>query len=244
MSDVVLEVSHVTKRFGGLVAVDDVSFTVKRAGVLGLIGPNGSGKTTMMNLITGAHQVTSGDIYFDDRLISELPSRKIFLRGVSRTFQLVKPLAGLTPAESVMAGIVFSRQPLWGREAVKAAERMLARVGLEGRGGAPLSSLTYIDQKRVELARALISDPTLLLLDEWLSGLNATELLEGIELIRSIAAEGTTIVLVEHLMDAVRELCQTSVVMNVGKVIAAGETAAVLSHPEVINAYLGDTNDA
>jgi len=209
-----------------------------------LIGPNGSGKTTMMNLITGAHQVTSGDIYFDDRLISELPSRKIFLRGVSRTFQLVKPLAGLTPAESVMAGIVFSRKPLWGWEAIKAAERMLARVGLEGRGGAPLSSLTYIDQKRVELARALISDPTLLLLDEWLSGLNATELLEGIELIRSIAAEGTTIVLVEHLMDAVRELCQTSVVMNVGKVIAAGDTAAVLSHPEVINAYLGDTNDA
>jgi branched-chain amino acid transport system ATP-binding protein len=244
MSDSVLEVSHVTKRFGGLVAVDDVTFTVKKAGILGLIGPNGSGKTTMMNLITGVHKVTSGDIYFEDRLISELPSRTIFLRGISRTFQLVKPLAGLTPAESVMAGIVFSRKPLWGREAVKAAERMLARVGLEGRGSAPLSSLTYIDQKRVELARALISDPTLLLLDEWLSGLNSTELLEGIDLIRSIAAEGKTIVLVEHLMDAVRELCKASVVMNVGKIIAAGETATVLRNPEVIKAYLGDAIDA
>jgi branched-chain amino acid transport system ATP-binding protein len=244
MSDSVLEVSHVTKRFGGLVAVDDVTFTVKKAGILGLIGPNGSGKTTMMNLITGVHKVTSGDIYFEDRLISELPSRTIFFRGISRTFQLVKPLAGLTPAESVMAGIVFSRKPLWGREAVKAAERMLARVGLEGRGSAPLSSLTYIDQKRVELARALISDPTLLLLDEWLSGLNSTELLEGIDLIRSIAAEGKTIVLVEHLMDAVRELCKTSVVMNVGKIIAAGETATVLRNPEVIKAYLGDAIDA
>jgi branched-chain amino acid transport system ATP-binding protein len=243
MSNVLLEVSGVTKRFGGLVAVDGVSFSVHTSQILGLIGPNGSGKTTMMNLITGAHRVTSGDIYFEERLISDLPSRTIFLRGVSRTFQLVRPLAGLTPAESVMSGIVFSRKPLWGREATKAAERMLVRVGLEGRGNAPLSSLTYIDQKRVELARALISDPTLLLLDEWLSGLNATELLEGIELIRSIANEGKTIVLVEHLMDAVRELCNACVVMNVGKVIAVGSTEKVLSDPQVINAYLGDAND-
>ena len=120
---------------------------------------------------------------------------------------------------------------------------MLTRVGLAGRGDEPLSSLTYIDQKRVELARALISDPQLLLLDEWLAGLNATELLEGIDLIKSISAEGTTIVLVEHLMDAIRSLCQTCVVMNVGKVIASGETDSVLSIPEVIDAYLGDASD-
>ena len=244
MTKCVLEVNKVSKRFGGLVAVDDVSFKVNEHQVLGLIGPNGSGKTTVMNLISGALNPSAGDIYFQDRLISGLPPRTIFLRGVSRTFQLVRPLAGLSPIESVMAGIVFSQKALWGREARKAAEKMLTRVGLEGRGEQPLDALTYIDQKRVELARALVSDPELLLLDEWLSGLTASELREGIELIRSIGAEGTTIVLVEHIMEAIRSLCDTSVVMNAGKVIADGPTQTVLNIPEVIDAYLGDASHA
>ena len=244
MTRCVLEVTNVTKRFGGLVAVDNVSFRVNEHQILGLIGPNGSGKTTMMNLVSGALTPTAGDIYFKDRLISGLPPRTIFLRGVSRTFQLVRPLAGLSPIESVMAGIVFSHKALWGREAVKAAEKMLARVGLQGRGDQPLDALTYIDQKRVELARALISEPDLLLLDEWLSGLTASELREGIELIRSIGLEGTTIILVEHIMEAIRALCDTCVVMNAGKVIADGDTQTVLNIPEVIDAYLGDTSHA
>ena len=244
MTRCVLEVTNVTKRFGGLVAVDNVSFRVNEHQILGLIGPNGSGKTTMMNLVSGALTPTAGDIYFKDRLISGLPPRTIFLRGVSRTFQLVRPLAGLSPIESVMAGIVFSHKALWGREAVKAAEKMLARVGLQGRGDQPLDALTYIDQKRVELARALISEPDLLLLDEWLSGLTASELREGIELIRSIGLEGTTIILVEHIMEAIRALCDTCVVMNAGKVIADGDTRTVLNIPEVIDAYLGDTSHA
>lgn len=244
MTRCVLEVTNITKRFGGLVAVDNVSFRVNEHQILGLIGPNGSGKTTMMNLVSGALTPTAGDIYFKDRLISGLPPRTIFLRGVSRTFQLVRPLAGLSPIESVMAGIVFSHKALWGREAVKAAEKMLSRVGLQGRGDQPLDALTYIDQKRVELARALISEPDLLLLDEWLSGLTASELREGIELIRSIGLEGTTIILVEHIMEAIRALCDTCVVMNAGKVIADGDTQTVLNIPEVIDAYLGDTSHA
>lgn len=244
MTKCVLEVNNVSKRFGGLVAVDNVSFKVNQHQILGLIGPNGSGKTTMMNLVSGADSPSAGDIYFQDRLISGLPARTIFLRGVSRTFQLVRPLAGLSPIESVMAGIVFSHKALWGREAAKAAEKMLERVGLQGRGDQPLGALTYIDQKRVELARALISEPDLLLLDEWLSGLTASELRDGIELIRSIGLEGTTIILVEHIMEAIRSLCDTCVVMNAGKVIADGATQTVLNIPEVIDAYLGDTSHA
>ncbi|MGA1575771.1 MAG: ABC transporter ATP-binding protein [Burkholderiaceae bacterium] len=237
-----LEVSHVTKRFGGLQAVNGVSFGVDPNQVVGLIGPNGSGKTTMMNMISGALRVTSGDIFFQDRLISNRPPRTIFMRGVSRTFQLVRPLAGLTPLESVMAGVVFSRLGLWGREAVKAAERALARVGMGGRETQPMAALTYIDQKRVELARAMVSQPTLLLLDEWLAGLNPTELGEGIELVRSIQQDGTTIILVEHLMDAIRSLCDTCVVMNAGQLIAQGAPDQALQHPEVIAAYLGDSD--
>jgi len=164
------------------------------------------------------------------------------MRGVSRTFQLVRPLAGLTPLESVMAGVVFSRLGLWGREAVKAAERALARVGMGGRETQPMAALTYIDQKRVELARAMVSQPTLLLLDEWLAGLNPTELGEGIELVRSIQQDGTTIILVEHLMDAIRSLCDTCVVMNAGQLIAQGAPDQALQHPEVIAAYLGDSD--
>jgi len=237
---IVLDVQSVSKHFDGLRAVDQLSFSVREHEVLGLIGPNGSGKTTMMNLISGAFKPTHGDIYLDDRLISGRPARDIARLGVARTFQLVRVLPSLTVMENVMAGAVFGHKRLWGREAHKYAERQLERVGLAHAATLPVSALTYIDEKRVELARALASDPEILLLDEWLAGLNPTELQTGIALIRSLRDDGRTVVLVEHVMDAIRSLCDRCVVMNSGVKIAEGTPEEALSDREVVRAYLGD----
>ena len=236
----VLDVQAVSKHFDGLLAVDGLSFSVREHEVLGLIGPNGSGKTTMMNLISGALRPSSGDIYLHDRLISGRAARDIARAGVARTFQLVRVLPSLSVLENVMAGAVFGHQRLWGRGARKYAERQLERVGLSAALEQPVSALTYIDEKRVELARALASDPQILLLDEWLAGLNPTELQTGIALIRSLRDDGRTVVLVEHVMDAIRSLCDRCVVMNGGVKIAEGTPDEALSDKEVIRAYLGD----
>ena len=236
----VLDVQGVSKRFGGLLAVDDLSFAVRENEVLGLIGPNGSGKTTVMNLISGLLKPTDGDIFLGDRMISDRPARVIACAGVARTFQLVRILPSLTVLENVIAGAVFGHKRLWGRAVRKFALRQLERVGMGHAVDAPTASLTYIDEKRVELARALASDPRILLLDEWLAGLNPTELQIGIELIRSLREEGRTIVLVEHVMDAIRSLCDRCVVMNSGVKIAEGTPEQTLADREVIRAYLGD----
>ncbi len=236
----VLSVRGATKRFGGLVAVNGMDFDVEEHAVLGLIGPNGSGKTTMMNLISGALRLSSGHISLQGARISGLPPQEINRRGVARTFQLVRLLPSMTVLENVIAGAVFGHRRLWGTEAESHAHRMLDRVGLEAMAYAPISSLTYIDQKRLELARVLACDPTILLLDEWLAGLNPTELETGITLIRDLRADGRTIILVEHVMDAIRSLCDRCVVMNSGQKIAEGAPSDVLSDREVIRAYLGD----
>jgi branched-chain amino acid transport system ATP-binding protein len=236
---IILEVHQVSKHFGGLKAVDQVSFTVREHEVMGIIGPNGSGKTTMMNLISGALPPTSGDISLDEHLISGRPAREIARAGVGRTFQLVRVLPGLSVLENVMAGAVFGHKRLWGRELQRHAERQLDRVGLGHAKGLPTSALTYIDEKRVELARALAGDPKVLLLDEWLAGLNPTELQTGIALIRSLRDDGRTVILVEHVMDAIRSLCDRCIVMSSGAKIAEGTPEQALSDPGVITAYLG-----
>jgi branched-chain amino acid transport system ATP-binding protein len=236
----VLDVQDVSKRFGGLLAVDDLSFAVRENEVLGLIGPNGSGKTTVMNLISGLLKPTDGEIYLGDRVISNRPARAIARAGVARTFQLVRMLPSLTVIENVMAGAVFGHKRLWGRALGKFALRQLERVGMGHAVNAPTASLTYIDEKRVELARALASDPRILLLDEWLAGLNPTELQIGIDLIRSLREEGRTIIHVEHVMDAIRSLCDRCVVMNSGAKIAEGTPEDTLADKEVVRAYLGD----
>lgn len=236
----VLSVNGVTKRFGGLVAVDNMEFNVGEHEMVGIIGPNGSGKTTMMNMISGTFKPTSGSISMMGSRISDLPAQEITRRGVGRTFQLVRLLPSLSVLENVIAGAVFGHRKRWGHEAEDHAHRMLERVGMDAMSYAPISSLTYIDQKRVELARVLAGDPEILLLDEWLAGLNPTELETGIELIHDLRKEGRTVILVEHVMDAIRSLCDRCVVMSSGAKIAEGTPDVVLSDPEVIRAYLGD----
>jgi branched-chain amino acid transport system permease protein len=234
-----LSVDGLRKRFGGLLAVDDLSFTVEPGEVLGLIGPNGSGKTTVLNLISGALAPDAGQIRFKDRELAGAAPFRIARLGVARTFQLVRVLPGMSVAENVLAALAHRAHPLWGGEAERAAQALLRRVGLGAMGAMAAEQLTYIDQKRLELARALALDPELLLLDEWLAGLNPTELGEGIALIRSLQDSGITIILVEHVMDAIRSLCGRCIVMNAGRKIADGPPDAVLADREVVQAYLG-----
>lgn len=235
-----LEIDNLTKSFGGLTAVNGLKFNVKEREVVGIIGPNGSGKTTVLNLISGAFRPTSGQVYLAGQQISGKSAHQIARTGITRTFQLVRVLPGLSVADNVMAGAVFGYRKRWKQEARSHAENLIKRVGLEDKRNLPVSSLTYIDQKRVELARALAGDPQLLLLDEWLAGLNPSELQTGIALIQSLSEEGRTIILVEHVMDAIRTLCHRCIVMNSGSLLAEGKPEAVLSDPSVISAYLGE----
>jgi branched-chain amino acid transport system ATP-binding protein len=239
-----LSVHGARKAFGGLVAVNDVSFDVREGELLGLIGPNGSGKTTMLNLISGALKPDAGEIKLAGERISGLAAHHIARRGVARTFQLVRMLPAMDAEHNVIAGAVFGHCRVWGAEAHKLASELLALVGLRGREHVPVAAMTYIDQKRVELARALAADPRVLLLDEWLAGLNPSELVIGIQLIEKLSRQGRTIIMVEHVMDAIRSLCGRCVVMNSGRMIREGAVDDVLSDPEVVQAYLGDDDDA
>ncbi|MDF1779077.1 MAG: ABC transporter ATP-binding protein [Rhizobiaceae bacterium] len=240
MSAAILSLDHATKAFGGLIAVNDLSFSLQDGELLGLIGPNGSGKTTVLNLISGALKPTSGSISLGGTEIAGQPAHKIARLGIARTFQLVRILPSLTAEQNVVAGGVFGHVRSWGVEAHDRARLLLERVGLSGRGDSPTSSMTYIDQKRLELARALAANPKVLLLDEWLAGLNPSELKIGIDLIRELRNDGISIIMVEHVMDAIRSLCDRCVVMSSGLKIADGDVHGVLADPEVIRAYLGD----
>ncbi|MBD9527349.1 ABC transporter ATP-binding protein [Paracoccus sp. PAR01] len=235
-----LHVSGLTRRFGGLVAVNDLSFSVAQGEIVGLLGPNGSGKTTVLNMISGHLPPSDGQIALADTRLSGLGPHKIARQGVARTFQLVRALPSLSVTENVIVALAFGRKRLWGEAARLEALKRLEQVGLAHRAGQQAGDLTYIDQKRMELARALAADPQLLLLDEWLAGLNPTELQTGIELIRGLKSSGITILMVEHVMEAIRALCGRCVIMNAGIKIADAPTAEALSDPAVVTAYLGE----
>jgi len=237
---VILDVRGMRKAFGGLVAVNDVSFRVGQGEVVGLIGPNGSGKTTLINLISGVLKPDAGVVMLTGENVSAAPAHSLAAAGIARTFQLVRVIEDMTAQENVMSGLICRDDVSWGDEARKEASSLLARVGLEGKGDIPASDLTYGDQKRIELARALALRPRILLLDEWLAGLNASELQEGIALIQSLADGDIAIIMVEHVMAAIHSLCKHCVVMNSGALIADGPTPEVMADHHVIAAYLGD----
>ena len=236
-----LEITGLTRHFGGLAALDGVSFSVGRGEVVGLIGPNGSGKTTCLNVISGRLAPMAGSVRFEGRPLTGHTPESVCRAGIAGTFQLARIPDALDARDNVAVAAMYGRRRLDVDAARAEAERLLDRVGFEGRLEAHGDALPYFDHKRIELARALACAPELLLLDEWLAGLNPTELEAGIHLVRSLNEEGLTIVMVEHVMHAIRSLCGHIVVLNAGRVIARGTPEDALSDPNVMRVYLGET---
>ncbi len=235
-----LEVHEVTKRFGGLLALHHVSCTIEQGQITGLIGPNGAGKTTLFNLIAGEYSPDAGCILFQGEPIHHLSSNAICKRGIARTFQMVRPFLRLTTLSNVIVAAVFGRaESLALRPAEAMARRWLEFMGLVEKAGVPASRLTLAERKRLEIARALATEPRLLLLDEAIAGLNPTEVGQIMDRIREIRQIGVTIVMIEHVMKAVLGLSDTIIVLNHGQKIAEGTPQEVASDPEVVRAYLG-----
>ena len=232
-----LSIENATRRFAGLVAVDGVSFRLARGEILSMIGPNGAGKTTMFNLITGQLAPTAGTILFRGERIEKLPPHVRARRGMGRTFQIAKPLVGLTTRENVMVG-AFLRHRRHGH-AFDRADAVLDEVGLGRRAEVPAGELTLSERRRLEIARALALSPELVLLDEVMAGLNATEVTDVIELVRRLNARGITFLVIEHNLKVVRALSGRVIVLDYGAKLAEGTASEVLSDPRVVKAYLG-----
>lgn len=235
--EMLLEVEGLSKRFGGVQAVLDLSFQVREGEILGMIGPNGSGKTTTFNLITGFYGPDQGHVRFAGRDITGLPPYEVCTRGICRTFQIAKPFRELTVLRNVLTATLL-RHPDPADAEARAVE-VLRQVGLEGRVQTMAGSLTTIDQRRLEVARALGTQPRLLLLDETMAGLTPTEMTEAMRLIASLRECGLTVVVVEHVMRAVMSLSDRIIVLDQGTKIAEGHPEAVSSDTRVIEAYLG-----
>jgi len=235
-----IQLDRVVKSFNGLTAVNFVSMNVHEGEILGLIGPNGAGKTTLFNLITGVHLPTQGRILFENKDITTAPPHSRCWMGITRTFQLVRPFPELTVLENATIGRVYGRDAVKIRsKAESEAFEILAKVGLDRRAFEKAKSLTLVDRKRLELARALATKPKLLLLDELLAGLNPSEVLASMELIQSIRDTGITIIMVEHLVKAVFGIADRVAVLNAGDLIAEGTPNAISRDQNVIDAYLG-----
>jgi branched-chain amino acid transport system ATP-binding protein len=235
-----LAVDSLSKRFGGVAAVNEVSFDVVAGEILGLIGPNGAGKTTLLNCISGVYRLDAGTVRFDDAVISGLPPHRIARLGIGRTFQVVKPFASMTVRENAAVGALFGASRLSMARAFEAADRVLELVGMAAKRSLPVASLTIPDRKRLEVARALATRPRLLLLDEVMAGLNPVEVDEALEMVRTVQRSGVTIVLIEHVMRVVVGVCQRVVVLHFGQMLAEGAPNDVLRDPRVVEAYLGE----
>ncbi len=231
------EVRRLTKAFGGLIAVNDLTFQVEEGEIYGLIGPNGSGKTTVFNLITGFYPITSGAVLFRGKQLNGIPTWKVCKEGVGRTFQIVKPLRRMTVLENVMTS-AFCRTSNTHVARDKALE-VLHFCEMDKKIDFPAKGLTIGDRKRMEIARALATAPKLLLLDETMAGLTPQEQYEGVELIKKIRKSGITIIIVEHIMHVIMNLCDRILCINYGQEIVKGSPSEVANNQAVIEAYLG-----
>jgi branched-chain amino acid transport system ATP-binding protein len=240
-----LELSGVSRSFGGLAAVKSVDLRIESGEIVGLIGPNGAGKTTLFNLITGTFRPNSGSILFDGRDITRLAPHARCRLGIARTFQLVRPFPNLSVLDNVAVGSVYGRQPASSRRAAEAAAReTLELLGLGDRVQRLARTLTLVDRKRLELARALATRPRLLLLDELLAGLNPSEVNAAMDLVRGIRDSGVTIVMVEHLVKALFGVSDRVAVLSAGEKICEGSPENVAQDARVVDAYLGtDTSE-
>lgn len=237
---VILSIQNISKHFGGLQALMNVTFDLPEGQILGLIGPNGAGKTTLFNAINGVYPPEEGRIIFRDKDVTRTKTYHHARMGMARTHQIVQPLNDLTVRENVMVGACFGRQNMSLAHATAAADEVLEFVGLTPRAGQLAGSLNVAQKKRLEMARALASRPYLLLLDEVLAGLNPSEIEAMTEIVLKIRQQGITIIMIEHVMKAVMKVSDRIIVLDYGQQIAEGSPEEIANHPQVIEAYLGD----
>jgi ABC-type branched-subunit amino acid transport system ATPase component len=241
-----LAVDAVEKRFGGLPAVDGVSFGVDEGEILAIVGPNGAGKSTLLKTIGGLERPSAGTVTLAGDRVDGLGPHRVRHRGIAMVMQTPLTFGSMTALENVVLGAMFGGAGLVGEaEAVRRAQETLGFVGLEGRADQPVGSLNLHQQRFLEMAKALAGRPRLLLVDEVMAGLNDVELAASVQIVRTARDRlGTTIIWVEHVMKAVMSLAERVIVLNFGRVLAEGEPEAVMRHPDVVDAYLGQGNDA